>query len=69
MAAVLVVLVAVGFKTKVSALALVVLLTLQNLLLNNFWSIASSSSSYDFIKFVALLQSLTRTMEYVWWRE
>eukprot|EP00041_Stephanoeca_diplocostata_P006383 m.82454 g.82454 ORF g.82454 m.82454 type:complete len:270 (+) comp16337_c0_seq1:135-944(+) len=50
-ALVLVVLVALGFKTKVSALALVVLLQLENMIMNNFWAEYAHSAKYDFKKY------------------
>ena len=36
-------LVAVGFKTKVAAFSLVILLLLQNVIYNAFWTIASGA--------------------------
>lgn len=48
---VLVLLVAVGKFTKVSALSLVALLLLQNVILNDFWNEYSSSAKFDFKKY------------------
>lgn len=47
----LVCMVTVGFKTKLSALALVCLLLIENLTLNRFWSLPSHSHTRDFVKY------------------
>ena len=43
--------VAVGHKTKMAALGLSFLLTLENMFLNNFWSEYSHSAKFDFKKY------------------
>ena len=48
----LVALVTVGMKTKLSALVLIVLLMLQNLIFNAFWMEWQNSNAYDFKKSV-----------------
>lgn len=48
---ILVVFVAVGFKAKLSALVLVLILFLGNLLINDFWNLASDSPLRDFVKY------------------
>lgn len=47
----LVVLVAIGFKTKLAALILVVLLLVQNLVWNAFWMVPTHSSQHDFMRY------------------
>jgi uncharacterized membrane protein YphA (DoxX/SURF4 family) len=47
----LILLVAVGYKTKLSALTLVVLLTVINFLANPFWMIESDKPLHDFLKY------------------
>ena len=47
------VMVAVGFKAKYSAMFLVALLSIFNVLLNNFWSVSSSHPHRDFLKYVS----------------
>ena len=46
------IMVAVGFKAKYSAMFLVALLSIFNVLLNNFWSVHSSHPARDFLKYV-----------------
>ncbi|CAO3595434.1 unnamed protein product [Absidia cylindrospora] len=43
--------VAVGFKAKYSALFLVLLLSVSNVLINNFWSVNHNSFRRDFLKY------------------
>ena len=47
----LIILVAVGYKTKLSALTLVCLLTVINVLANPFWTIDSDKPLHDFLKY------------------
>uniref|UniRef100_A0A2D4PTY0 Uncharacterized protein n=1 Tax=Micrurus surinamensis TaxID=129470 RepID=A0A2D4PTY0_MICSU len=47
----LTILVAIGFKTKLAALTLVIWLFIINLIQNNFWHISSHSSLHDFLKY------------------
>jgi uncharacterized membrane protein YphA (DoxX/SURF4 family) len=44
--------VAVGFKAKYSAMFLVALLSIFNVLINNFWSVHSGHPHRDFLKYV-----------------
>jgi ER-derived vesicles protein len=44
-------LVAVGFKTKLSALSLVIYLTVVNFYSNCFWSVADHRALHDFLKY------------------
>jgi ER-derived vesicles protein len=46
-----VLMVAVGYKTKLTALALVVVLTLMNFYYNNFWGVSYGDGSWDFLKY------------------
>jgi uncharacterized membrane protein YphA (DoxX/SURF4 family) len=46
------VMVAVGFKAKYSAMFLVALLSVFNVLINNFWSVHSAHPHRDFLKYV-----------------
>ncbi|XP_065185631.1 surfeit locus protein 4 homolog [Sycon ciliatum] len=48
---ILVLLVAIGFKAKLSALVLTVILFVGNLLINDWWSLAHNSPLRDFIKY------------------
>lgn len=48
---VLIACVGVGFKTKASAMCLVILMFLQNIVLNDFWNESSRSAFYDFKKY------------------
>lgn len=45
------VMVAIGYKAKVSALFLVVLLSIFNLFINNWWSVHKSHPQRDFLKY------------------
>jgi len=45
------VMVAVGFKAKYSAVVLVAMLSIFNVFINNFWSVASSHPHRDFLKY------------------
>lgn len=47
----LVLMVAVGFKTKASAMLLTILLLMLNVALNDFWSEYSNSAKFDFKKY------------------
>jgi len=47
----LILLVAIGYKTKLSALTLVVFLAISNVLSNPFWTIASDMPLHDFLKY------------------
>ena len=51
MGSALIVLVAVGFKTKLAALTLVVWLLCINFTFNAFWNIASYKPMHDFLKY------------------
>eukprot|EP00730_Choanoeca_flexa_P016541 TRINITY_DN7842_c0_g2_i1.p1 TRINITY_DN7842_c0_g2~~TRINITY_DN7842_c0_g2_i1.p1 ORF type:complete len:271 (+),score=36.53 TRINITY_DN7842_c0_g2_i1:55-867(+) len=42
------VMVVVGFETRLAATALIILLFAENLLLNNFWAYSSRTTSFDF---------------------
>jgi len=46
------VMVVVGFKAKYSAMFLVALLSVFNVLINNFWSVHSAHPHRDFLKYV-----------------
>lgn len=45
------IMVVVGFKARLSAIFLVLMLSLMNLLINNFWSVHSTSPQRDFLKY------------------
>jgi len=45
------IMVAVGFKAKYSAMFLVALLSVGNILINNFWSVHSAHPHRDFLKY------------------
>ena len=47
----LIILVAIGYKTKLSAFTLVVLLSIINVLSNPFWTIDSDKPLHDFLKY------------------
>jgi uncharacterized membrane protein YphA (DoxX/SURF4 family) len=47
------VMVAVGFKAKYSAMFLVALLSVCNVLINNFWSVNSTHPHRDFLKYIS----------------
>jgi uncharacterized membrane protein YphA (DoxX/SURF4 family) len=47
----LIVLVAIGYKTKLSALTLVLILAFLNVVANPFWSIDSNKPLHDFLKY------------------
>ena len=47
----LVVLIAVGYKTKLASLILVVWLSILNTYLNAFWTVSSDSPMHDFLKY------------------
>jgi ER-derived vesicles protein len=44
--------VAVGFKAKYSAVVLVAMLSVFNVLINNFWSVGTSHPHRDFLKYL-----------------
>jgi len=46
------VMVAVGFKAKYSAMFLVALLSIFNVLINNFWSVNTAHPRRDFVKYI-----------------
>ena len=50
------VMVAVGFKAKYSAMFLVALLSVFNVLINNFWSFSTSHPHHDFLKYFISLK-------------
>ena len=45
------IMVAVGYKAKLSALFLVVFLSIINLFMNNFWSVHSAHPQRDFLRY------------------
>lgn len=45
------IMVVVGFKARLSAIFLVLMLSMMNLLINNFWSVHSTSPQRDFLKY------------------
>lgn len=47
----LIILVAIGYKTKLSALTLVIMLTIINVFANPFWTIPSDRPLHDFLKY------------------
>lgn len=47
----LIVLVAIGYKTKLSALTLVLILTVLNFMANPFWMVDSKKGLHDFLKY------------------
>ena len=47
----LIVLVAIGYKTKLSALTLVLILTVLNFMANPFWMVDSNKGLHDFLKY------------------
>lgn len=47
----LIILVAVGYKTKLSALTLVIMLSFLNIIVNPFWTIESDKPLHDFLKY------------------
>jgi ER-derived vesicles protein len=47
------VMVAVGFKAKYSAMFLVALLSVFNVIINNFWSVHSAHPHRDFLKYLS----------------
>lgn len=47
----LIILVAIGYKTKLSALTLVLILTVLNFIANPFWTIDSNKPLHDFLKY------------------
>jgi len=47
----LIILVAVGYKTKLSALTLVLILSVLNVFANPFWTIDSNKPLHDFLKY------------------
>jgi len=49
------IMVAVGFKAKYSAMFLVALLSVSNVLINNWWSVHSAHPHRDFLKYCLLL--------------
>ena len=53
------IMVAVGFKAKYSAMFLVALLSVGNILINNFWSVGSGHPHRDFLKYSILFHVLT----------
>jgi len=48
---ILIVLVAIGYKTKLSAFTLVIMLSILNVVANPFWTIASDKPLHDFLKY------------------
>ena len=52
------VMVAVGFKAKYSAMFLVALLSIFNILINNFWSVHSAHPHRDFLKYCVSLSNV-----------
>ena len=46
------IMVAVGFKAKYSAMFLVAMLSIFNVMVNNFWSVQSSHPNRDFLKYL-----------------
>lgn len=53
------VMVAIGYKAKISALFLVVTLSFFNLFINNFWAVHASHPQRDFLKYGFSLSLLT----------
>ena len=51
------VMVAVGFKAKYSAIFLVALLSVSNVVMNNFWSVNAAHPHRDFLKYISLVWS------------
>ncbi len=47
----LIILVAIGYKTKLSALTLVIILTVLNVFANPFWTVPSNKPMHDFLKY------------------
>jgi uncharacterized membrane protein YphA (DoxX/SURF4 family) len=54
------VMVAVGFKAKWSASFLVIILSIFNVAVNNWWSVHSAHPARDFLKYVLFLRYLSR---------
>ena len=48
---ILIVLVAIGYKTKLSAFTLVIMLSILNIVANPFWTIESEKPLHDFLKY------------------
>jgi len=48
---ILIVLVAIGYKTKLSAFTLVIMLSILNIVANPFWTIDSDKPLHDFLKY------------------
>jgi ER-derived vesicles protein len=48
---ILIVLVAIGYKTKLSAFTLVIMLSILNIVANPFWTIESDKPLHDFLKY------------------
>ncbi len=48
---ILIVLVAIGYKTKLSAFTLVIMLSILNMVANPFWTIDSDKPLHDFLKY------------------
>ncbi len=48
---VLIILVAIGYKTKLSAFTLVIMLSILNIVANPFWTIDSDKPLHDFLKY------------------
>lgn len=44
--------VTIGFKTKLAAFCLVILLTVENMILNSWWTMSAHSGMRDFVKLV-----------------
>jgi uncharacterized membrane protein YphA (DoxX/SURF4 family) len=47
----LIICVAIGYKTKLSALSLVIMLSIINVLANPFWTVPSNKPLHDFLKY------------------
>jgi uncharacterized membrane protein YphA (DoxX/SURF4 family) len=50
--------VAIGLKTKLCAMALVIILLFENLAFNHFWTYPATSHARDFVKWVSVCMSV-----------